>query len=1011
MPAHVKEAQFEADVVESLVREGGYQQVDPHDFDRHAGLDTTQLFAFITDTQPEKWATLVSRYGGDEAVARTKFVSRVVTALDKNGTVHVLRKGVDDQGVEFKLAHFKPASGLNPILTALYARNRLTVARQLHYSTDSGNSVDLALFVNGLLVATAEVKSPLNGQTVDDAIKQYMEERDPNDLALGRRAIVHFAVDPSLVYMTTRLAGSITEFLPFNRGSAPGKLSCGKGNAPNPAGYATAYLWEAIWEYDAWLDILGRFVESFAEPGSKGTPATRRIVFPRYHQWDAVTRLAGDALARGPGETYLVQHSAGSGKSNSIAWLAHRLSLLHDAADKKVFGKIIVVTDRRVLDEQLRATVQQFENVPGTIVTIEGKTGPKSTELADALTGNAQIVTVTLETFPYVIEKIADAELVAKTYAVIVDEAHSSQTGDASTALKQALGSRAAEAAIDNGEEFDAEAALAAIVAARGRQPNLSFFAFTATPKDRTVELFGTPDKVSGTKQPFHLYTMRQAIEEEFILDVLRNYVTYHTYYRLAASTDIEDEEVDVRKAATELKRFVSRNPAMIAQKSAIIVEHYRAHTARALRGRAKAMVVTDSRAAAVHYKRAIDRDVSEHHYHDIRALVAFSGSLVDDLGEEVTESILNHFPDTRTAKRFKGEDPFKPGDYQVLIVAEKFQTGFDEPYLHTMFVDKPLKGVNAVQTLSRLNRKAPGKDETFVLDFRNDAEDIRKAFQRYYEAVIIEPTDPNVLYDLRARILAAGVLDPAEVAAASEAYFGVDSAKRSLRMIHANLDPAVVRVDGLDDSTRIEFKDAVDQFVRAYAFLSQVMPFTDPTLEQLYVYVKALRALLRDPASGGLDLGEDVVLTHLRLEDSGTADIPLEPEGITPSKVFIGDGGGRGQAETLFDRLGTVIEAINQTFGADLDERDRLEVEKIKLTLMENEDLKTFAQANTEEHYALEFGPRFKGAVLDQEERNRRLYDLLTSKPDLAKMIEDAVMHETYTQLRAAEATDTQAE
>jgi type I restriction enzyme R subunit len=422
-------------------------------------------------------------------------------------------------------------------------------------------------------------------------------------------------------------------------------------------------------------------------------------------------------------------------------------------------------------------------------------------------------------------------------------------------------------------------------------------------------------------------------------------------------------------------------------------------------------MVVTDSRAAAVRYKRAIDRHISEHHYHDIRALVAFSGTLVDDLGEDVTESSLNGFPDSQTAKRFKGEEPFKPGDYQVLIVAEKFQTGFDEPYLHTMFVDKPLKGVNAVQTLSRLNRKAPGKDETFVLDFRNDAEDIRKAFQRYYEAVIVEPTDPNVLYDLRARIMAAAILDPAEVAAASEAYFGVDPAKRSLRMIHANLDPAVLRFAGLDDTTQIEFKDAVDQFVRAYAFLSQVMPFTDPALEQLYVYVKALRALLRDPASGGLDLGEDIVLTHLRLEDSGAADISLEPEGITPSKVFVGEGGGRGQAESLFDRLGTVIEAINQTFGADLDERDRLEVEKIKLSLLENEDLKTFAQANTEEHYALEFGPRFKGAVLDQEERNRRLYDLLTSKPDLAKMIEDAVMHETYTQLRTAEATDPQSE
>lgn len=1004
MPSHVKESKFEADVVESLVKHGGYTEGNREDFDPPSGLDLAQLFTFITETQSKEWALLVSRYGGDEGTARTKLVARLVGVLEKRGTVDVLRKGVDDQGVRFKLAHFKPASGLNPTLLKLYGKNQLTVTRQLRYSPAHGNTLDLTLFANGLPVATAELKSPLNGQTVDDAIKQYMQDRDPRELVLGKRAVVHFAVDPSLAYMTTKLEGGKTEFLPFNRGSDPGNLSCGKGNPPNPAGYATAYLWESVWSYDAWLDILGRFVEAIDEPGGKGS-AERRVIFPRYHQWDAVIRLAADARDKGPGETYLVQHSAGSGKSNSIGWLAHRLSLLHDDADSKVFSKVIVVTDRRVLDEQLRTTVQQFENVPGTIVTVEGKSGSKSAELAEALAGKAQIVTVTLETFPYLLDKIAEAELAKASYAIVVDEAHSSQTGDAATSLKQALGIKAAEVleSKEEGEELDAETALAVIVAARGRQPNLSFFAFTATPKDRTVELFGTRDKVSGTKQPFHLYTMRQAIEEEFILDVLRNYVTYSTYYRLAASAGAEGEEVDVRKAATEIKRFVARNPVMIAQKAAIIVEHYRAHTAKALGGRAKAMVVTDSRAAAVRYKRAIDRHISDHHYTDIKVLVAFSGSLLDDLNQEVTEASLNGFPESQTAKRFKGEAPFKPGDYQVLIVAEKYQTGFDEPYLHTMFVDKSLKGVNAVQTLSRLNRKAPGKDETFVLDFRNAADEIRRAFQRYYEAVIIEPTDPNVLYDLRARIWVVGLLDPAEVAAASEAYFGVDPFKRSLSVIHANLDPAVVRFAALDAAAQAEFKDAVDQFVRVYAFLSQVMPFTDAELEQLYVYAKALRSLLRDPASGGLDLGEDLVLTHLRLAAGGKADITLEPGGVEPSKVFVGEGAGS-HSETLFDSLGAVIETINQTFGADLDERDRLEVEKIKMTLMGNKDLKTYANANTEEHYALEFGPRFKGAVLDQEERNRRLYELLTSKPDLAKVIENALMRQTYAELRSPE-------
>lgn len=998
MPEHVKEAKFEADIVESLVEVGGYSSGQASNYDVKLGIDASELFTFIADTQPDQWTQLVTRHGGDPTEAQIKFKSRLVAALDTRGTVDVLRKGIEDQGIKVHLAYFKPASGLNPSLVELYGKNRLTVVRQLHYSSENANSLDLTLFVNGLPVATSEVKSPLNGQTVDDAIAQYQTDRDPRDFLLSRRAIVHFAVDPNLVYMTTHLRLKETEFLPFNQGSSPGKLSGGKGNPPNPAGYATSYLWERIWSYDAWLDILGRFVESFDPPGKD---KTKTVIFPRFHQLDAVTRLAADALTKGPGQTYLIQHSAGSGKSNSIAWLAHRLSLLHDAEDKKVFDKVIVVTDRRVLDEQLRATVQGFENVPGTIVTVEGKKESKSTELAAALTGKAQIVTVTLETFPYVIEKITDVELASKAYAVIVDEAHSSQTGDAATALKQVLGAKAV-ADIDE-DDIDGEAALAAVLAARGRQPNLSFFAFTATPKERTVELFGTPAP-DGTKQPFHLYTMRQAIEEKFILDVLKNYVTYTTYYRLATTSgEIGDEEVDVREAAGAIKRFVHRNPAMIQQKAAIIVEHFHAHTSKELGGQAKAMVVTDSRSSAVRFKRAIDAHIAEQHYTDIKALVAFSGTVRDELDEDVSESSMNGFPESQTAKRFKGEEPFKAGEYRVMIVAEKYQTGFDEPWLHTMFVDKPLKGLNAVQTLSRLNRKAPGKEETFVLDFRNDADDIVAAFQKYYEAVVSYETDPNVLYDLRSRIIGVGILEDVEIIAAAEAYFAVDPAKRSLKIIHANLDPAVVRFNALDDDTQAAFKDSIDQFVRAYAFLSQVMPFTDAGLERLYIYVKALRALLRDLVSGGLDLGDDLVLTHLRLNNLGVAKLDLETDQVVPGSTFIGDGKGAGVDPNL-DSLAAVIEAINERFGADLDERDRLEVEKIRIGLLMNEDLKTYALANTMDNFALEFRPVFKGAILDQEDRNRRLYDLLLDKPELAKMIENELMRETYQNLRNAQ-------
>jgi type I restriction enzyme, R subunit len=996
MPGHVKEKQFEADVVEALTTTGGFTAGINQFYDVTLGLDTSELLAFIDATQIGSWNELIVRHGGDPDEAEQRFKQRLAAELDRRGTLDVLRRGVEDQGLQFQLAYFRPAHGKNPELVEAYGRNRLTVTRQLRYSDAHGNSVDLCLFLNGLPVATVELKHHLNGQSVDDAMAQYRRDRDPKDLLL-RRTLVHFAVDTRLAYMTTRLEGAQTSFLPFNRGSNPGEMSCGEGNPPNPDGYATAYLWERVWAYDGWLDILGRFVEVVTEPATTRKPARRSVIFPRFHQWDGVSSLAADARIRGAGQSYLVQHSAGSGKSNSIGWLAHRLSLLHDDADAKVFDKVIVVTDRRSLDEQLRATVAQFESVPGTIVTVEERKGTKSKQLAEALGGKAQIVTVTLETFPHVIAKLTDVDLASQRFAVIVDEAHSSQTGDAATALKQALGAKANDLP-DLGEELDAETALAAIVAARGRQPNLSFFAFTATPKDRTVELFGTPGP-DGLKRPFHLYTMRQAIQEGFILDVLANYTTYATYFRLA-TLDGGNAEVEVGKAGAAIRRFIWHHPQMISQKAAVIVEHFRAHTAQALGGRAKAMVVTESRVAAVRYKQALDRHIVEQRYTDVKTVVAFSGELTDDSGARVTEALLNGFPESQTARRFKGDHPYSPLDFQVLIVAEKFQTGFDEPYLHTMFVDKSLSGLNAVQTLSRLNRWAPGKAETFVLDFRNAADDVRAAFQRYYEAVIVEPTDANVLYDLRRRIMDAGVLDPIEIARASQAYFGIEPAKRNLRIIHANLDPAVLRIAGLDDGATVAFKDGVDQFVRAYAFLAQVMPFTDPDLEMLYVYVKALRTLLRDAATGGLDLADDLVLTHLRLLRHDATDLELDAGDVEAMRVFLGEGKGVGH-EPQHDTLAEIIAAINERFGTDLDERDRLEVEKVQMTLNADEQLKTFARANAIDNFALEFGPRFKSAILDTEAHTQRLYQVLLTNPELAKMIESEVMRSSYHAMR----------
>ena len=1004
MPKHVTEEQFETDIVESLVEHGGYTQGDTKHFNKTIGLDTAELFDFIEATQPNGWATLVKHRGGDPEVARTKFLARLVSELDLRGTIDVLRKGIEDQGVKVTLVFSRPASGLNETILKLYGQNRLTVTRQVRYSPAHSGELDLALFVNGIPVTTVELKSPVNGQDVSHAITQYQKDRDePANAMLHRRAVVHFAVDPNLAYMTTRLAGESTEFMPFNRGSNPGELSCGKGNPPTPDDYATSYLWETVWQYDNWLDILLRFVEDLHE--GTGKAKKRRIIFPRFHQWDAVKRAEADALVNGPGQSYLLQHSTGSGKSNSIAWLAHRLSVLHDAADKKIFDKVVVVTDRRVLDEQLSTTVSQFENVPGTIVMVQGKKGSKSKELADALKGQAKIITVTLETFPFVIELIAEADLAAKNYAVVVDEAHSSQTGEAAAALKQALGAGSGDkietAPTGSGDDeegdgvYSGEDMLASIVAHRGMQKNLSFFAFTATPKDRTVEIFGTLGAF-GVKRPFHLYTMRQAVEEGFILDVLQNYTTYKVYFKIAAeSEEVAAEEVEAQKGALALRKFVKLHPTMIQEKAAIIVEHFREHTAKELGGRAKAMVVTDSRAAAVRYKRAVDHHVTEHRYHDIHAVVAFSGEIDGE-----TETSLNGFPESQTAKRFKGEDPYKPGDFQILIVAEKYQTGFDEPYLHTMFVDKKLKGLNAVQTLSRLNRWAPGKTATFVLDFCNEAEAIQAAFQKYYEGVIIEQTDVNVLYDLRGRMLALGILREVEIRAASDAYFAVDPAKRLLKAIYSNIDPVLVRFAELSDDEQAEFRDALDQFIRAYSFLSQVMPFTDEDLERLYVYAKALAACLPSRATGSLDIGKDVVLTHLRIEEQGTSEIGLTPGQVGAGKVFTGEGHG-GAWEDEKETLAVIIEAINERFGTELDDRDRLEGEKLKLTLLQDPELETFARQNSMEHYSLEFTNKWKGAILSQEERNQRLYNLLLSNPELAKLFETAIMRETYETFR----------
>jgi type I restriction enzyme R subunit len=651
---------FEDAIEASLLTEGGYSQSLPAHFDAVVGLDTVELFAFIEATQARAWNQLLSRYAADPEAAQRGFVRRLAKDLDDRGTLEVLRHGVVDLGIELRIAFFKPAHDLTPELVQRYQGNRVTVTRQLPYEHGSGKTLDIALFVNGIPVATAELKNHITGQTVEHAIAQYRRDRDPRNVTLGRRALVHFAVDPEQVSMTTRLAGEATRFLPFNLGH-----DRHKGNPPNPTGHRTSYLWERVWQRDNWLDLLARFIH--VEQPAKGTPTQKRtsemVIFPRYHQWDAVLKLEADAREHGAGEQYLVEHSAGSGKSNTIAWTAHRLATLHNDHDEKVFDKVIVITDRLVLDRQLQETIYQFEHARGVVEKIDKDSG----QLAEALAGErARIIITTLQKFPFVLEKVEG--LPARRYAVIVDEAHSSQTGEAAKELRVVLGgtqeqeltvAEAEDAGFIAIAENPVEEALAKAVAARGRQKNLSFFAFTATPKARTLELFGTFNRETGKYEPFHLYSMRQAIEEGFILDVLANYTTYKTYWRIEKAI-LDDPEYRTDKAKRAIARFIDLHPYNLGQKAEIIVEHFRTHTAQKIGGKAKAMVVTSSRLHAVRYWQAITKYISEKRYSDLHALVAFSGTVYAD-GLSFTEPGLNHFPESETAQRFDE-------DYQVLI-------------------------------------------------------------------------------------------------------------------------------------------------------------------------------------------------------------------------------------------------------------------------------------------------------------------------------------------------------
>jgi type I restriction enzyme R subunit len=889
-------------VAEPTVPYGGASWLpgDPADYDREYCVDLVQLSAFLKATQPEVAETLA--LGGDNPTRR-KFLARLQGEISRRGVVDVLRNGIKHGQHHIELFYGTPSPG-NEQAKALYEQNRFSVTRQLRYSRDeTQRALDLALFINGLPVFTFELKNRLTKQTVYDAIEQYRRDRNPREklFELGR-CVAHFAVDDSEVWFCTHLAGKASWFLPFNQG-----YNDGAGNPPNPNGLKTEYLWKSILTRESLTDILENYAQLVEEKDPKTGKKRRKQIFPRYHQLDVVRKLLVDVTECGVGRRYLIQHSAGSGKSNSIAWLAHQMIGL-ERDGKPIFDSIIVVTDRRILDQQIRDTIKQFAQVSATVGHAE-----HSGDLRRFIESGKKIIITTLQKFPFILDEIG-SEHRGRRFAIVIDEAHSSQGGRTSAKMSMALSEAGAE---DEDETF--EDRINRLMEARKLLPNASYFAFTATPKNKTLEIFGEPDpqpdlpasagQAGGTvkHRPFHSYTMKQAIQEGFILDVLANYTPVKSYYKLIKKIE-DDPEFDVRKAQKKLRRFVEGHEHAIRLKAEIMVDHFHEQVIAKgkIGGQARAMVVTSGIERAIQYYHAI-QDYLRERKSPYRAIVAFSGEH-DYGGRKVTEASLNGFPSNQIADRIR-EDP-----YRFLVCADKFQTGYDEPLLHTMYVDKVLSGVKAVQTLSRLNRAHPKKHDTFVLDFMNDPETIQKAFEPYYRTTILsDETDPNKLHDLKADLDAYQVYAPEQVEELVRLY--LDGADRD--RLDPILDACVATYnEDLDEDGQVDFKGKAKAFLRTYGFLSSILPYTNAEWEKLSIFLNFLVPKLpapkeEDPSKGIL---EAIDMDSYRVEKQSTMRIAL-PDSDTEIEPVPTAGGGH-KPEPELDRLSNIIKAFNDQFG-----------------------------------------------------------------------------------------------
>ncbi len=939
------EKRFESDIHAAMLQEG--YTVNSDEYDAKSALWPDTLIRFVKATQPKEWHRFEMQ---NSAATEDKFIRAFMNAVEMDGVLSVLRKGFKHRGTVFRVCYFRPESGLNQTAAELYAANEITVNRQWYYSAENKNSVDMVIAVNGIPVFAFELKNQYTGQDIEDAKRQWMYDRDPRErcFQFNSRILAFFCVDQLEVCMTTKLAGKDTYFLPFNQGSNGAGVDGGKGNPVNPDGYPTAYLWEYVFSKDSMMDILQKFISLKVEQQKKLLPDNQEqiikkkmLLFPRYHQLDVVRSLIADVRANGAGHNYLIQHSAGSGKSNSIAWTAYRLAALFNDEDKPIFSSVIIVTDRRVLDQQLQETISGFDHQLGAIETIDEKKTSKN--LRDAINDGVRIIVTTLQKFPVIYQEVDQAS--GRNYAIIVDEAHSSQTGTSAQKLKTALADTE-EALREYAElegmaedEVDRNDPIVQQMLSHGKHANLSFFAFTATPKAQTLEMFGDP-RPDGSFHPFHVYSMRQAIEEGFILDVLRNYMTYATCFKIAKTTP-ENPELPESRATKLIKQYEKLHPYNISQKTAIIVETFRSTTSHKIGGKGKMMIVTDSRLAAVRYFHEIKRYIKDHGYTDMDVLTAFSGA-VQDGGEEYTEPTLNvrkdgtHIAESQTKAEFHD-------NFNLLVVAEKYQTGFDEPLLHTMIVDKKLKGVKAVQTLSRLNRTCPGKVDTFILDFANKQEDILDAFQPFYQETSLgQEVNADLIYQTERELLGYAIYTSEDIETFIKVWRTTQGASDMGKMT-STLKPVADRYNAKNAEERYQFRRQVRQFIRWYSYVSQVVRMFDQEMHKEFLFLRYLIHLLPAEPTVKIDLEGKLKLEYYKLLPTFEGEIKLQNlDGeYVPAKQ---KGAAGGQKKSTLDEI---LERINEKYKGKFTEADRVIIDALHDKLMKNQKLQSSARTS----------------------------------------------------------------